>query len=59
MAYELGKKFECEIKGEAKEDKFDYPIPDMRQNMYELERMFTRSYDVEDRAIKRRNDDDY
>jgi hypothetical protein len=49
---------EQRIKGEAKElPDIGYPIPDARQNQYELERLFTESYDAEDRALKKENDE--
>lgn len=50
--------FEAEIKGEAKDlPDIGYPIPDYQQNFYELERLFTESFDTELRVTKRQNDD--
>lgn len=58
MRYELGKKFICYFKGEAKEIKdFGYPIPDVAKNQYELDNLFTHRSQRQERSIK--YEDDY
>jgi len=56
--YEHGKPFNQKIKGEAKElPDIGYPIPDYRQNSYELERLNTRSFDIELKLIKQEKEE--
>lgn len=56
----IGILFEAEIIGTARElPDIGYPIPDYQQNVYELERLFTESFETELRIKKRENDDTY
>lgn len=48
--------WEDTIEGCAKElPDFDYPIPDQRQNQYELDRLFTHSFD---RELRNKNEEE-
>lgn len=50
MKKRTGILFEIEIKGEAKEiPDIGYPIPDFIQNQYELEKLFTISFNKKDK----------